>query len=417
MRSTKQPPHLTINRMSRLLVLLSLFFTVQAFDGSIALGDPAATIQNTANPAALNKWSDKMQELYKTLSELLTDVTSDRRFRDPANRLQIENLAKKLANAAHSLNSKEMSSPDADPSVKIIAEMLGRETKRAVSELKSGNYSYARSILRSVPSYCIACHTRTSSGARFDKLPLEPSSDSLTSLEKGQFFAASRQFDRAQTEFRKIIMDPKSLSENTWDWETAINQSLAIAVRVKKDPKEAMDIVQTILNAKTTPTFMKDNAKAWKTSINEWAAEPLRKISTEVELHNEAMRLMQKARESQKYPMDRTADVVYLRASATVHDLLQVAPSGKVTQDALFLAGLSYEVLSPLKLEDLHEVYYEACIKQTPHTPTAELCYSHYEEAMFFEYTGSAGTDVPEDVKQRLQALRQLAQPETTIKN
>lgn len=382
----------------------------------LALADPSKQEGKSAANGKALQWSDKMQELYRTLSELLTNVTSDRRFRDPANRLKIETLAKKLATAAHSLNSKEMSSPDADPSVKIIAEMLGRETQRAVRELKNGSPAFARGILRSVPSYCIACHTRTTTGAHFDRLPLEPSNEGLTTLEKGLFFAASRQFDRAQTEFRKMIDDPSSNAEHNWDLETAVNQSLAISVRVKNDPKETLQIIQAILDSKSTPTFMKNNARAWKLSATEWAQETKAKLTTPEAYHAEAMRLLQKARETQKYPMDRTADILYLRASAAVHDLLQITPTGHLAQDAFFLAGLSYEVLSPLKLEDLHEVYYEACIKQAPHTPTAELCYSHYEQAMFFEYTGSAGTDVPEDVQERLQALKALSTPESEHK-
>ena len=67
-------------------------------------------------------------------------------------------------------------------------------------------------------------------------------------------------------------------------------------------------------------------------------------------------------RTTQRYPLDRNADVVYLRALGAVHDLLQTAPNGPHAGEALLLAGIGYEVLSPDKIEVLHESVYEACV-------------------------------------------------------
>jgi hypothetical protein len=356
-------------------------------------------------------WNAKMQELYKALSELLTDVTSNGRFNDPGNRARIQAEAEKLASLVHDLNKKGMVRADVDPTVQMVAAMLGRETKYAAEELKRGNREYARTILRSVPTYCIACHTRNTSGVQFSELPLEPSSGSLSSVERGEFFAASRQFDRAQDQFKNVIRDPKTAQTNIFDWEQAVHQSLAIAVRVKNDPAEAREIVKAILKTPNAPTFMKEDAKAWLTSINEWQQEPPHHAMTEERLYAEAVRLMGKARETQKYPMDRTADIYYLRASAATHDLLQVAPMGEHSGEAMLLAGLSYEVLSPVNLEDLHEAFYGACIRKSPHTPTAEICYRRLEADVTADFTGSAGTDIPEDVRLNLKDLQQVSQP------
>jgi len=361
-------------------------------------------------------WSKKMQALYKTLADLLTDITSDQRFNNPLNKSRIQNEADQLSGLAHDLTKKRMISVDSDPTIQIVAGLLRRETKRAAVELKRGSREYARGILRSVPNYCIACHTRNASGPQFAELSLEPSEKSLTSLDRGEFFAASRQFDRAQNEFRKVINDAKGAEANIWNWERAVQHSLAIAVRVKKDPVQAGEIVQTIQGTPSAPSFMREDAKTWKTSITDWKEELPRQPLTEEGLYAEATRLMAKAREIQKYPMDRTADILYLRASAVVHDLLQKAPEGVHSADALLLAGLSYEVLSPLKTEDLHEIYYEACIRKAPHSPTADLCYRRYEMDIFLEYTGSGGTDVPEDVRTRLLELLSLSQPLPAIR-
>jgi hypothetical protein len=398
--------------------MLILFLTLAL---RTAAADEFTSVQNKV------RWSDKMQGLYKTLASLLTDVSSDKRFFDPVNKVRIEREAQQLTSLAHDLNQKGsggksaekaesiMTSVDADPTIPLVAGLLSRESKRAVTEFKRGHREYARSILRSIPSYCIACHTRNASGPQFAELPIEPSSSSLTTFERGEFYAASRQFDRAQQEFIHVIKDSQTAGNYNFDWESAIGQSLAIAVRVKQDPKQALEIIQDVLDTKNGPLSVKENAKVWKTSVQQWIDEPRHLMASEEERYNEVLRLMAKAQEAQKYPIDRTADIYYLRASAATHNLLQADSHGIHVGEALLLAGVAYEVLHPIKTEDLHELYYEACIQRSPHTAIASLCFQRYEQSTIYGFTGSSGTDLPFDIRMKILELRTLSQPLNSV--
>ncbi len=232
----------------------------------------------------------------------------------------------------------------------------------------------------------------------------------MTLLRLAEFYAASRQFDRALATFKEIIQWSAKEAVAPLTFERAVEYSLAIAVRVKKDPALAMEIVDGVLASPQAPFFLKANATAWKGSIQEWMQETPRTAPTNAGLHSEAVRLLARAKENQKYPMDRSADILFLRASATLHELLQ---SGSTEfDDVLLLTGISYEVLNPLRLEDLHEIYYETCVRRAPHTPTAQQCFERYEQSIFFGYTGSGGTEIPEDVKSHLIELQALSLPQ-----
>ena len=359
-------------------------------------------------PAAA--WPVKMQALYRSLADLLTDVTSDRRFNDPARRATIQKNVDELARLSHDVARTMAPAADPDPTVQIISALMGSEVKRASKELRRGNRSYARSILRNVPSYCIACHTRNATGPQFSQLSIEPAKGALSALERSEFYAATRQFDRAQGELNRLIQSPTGPESSTWDWERAVRQALVLAVRVKKSPEQAMTVVNAVLGAAHAPAFLKEDAKGWLSSIKDWQNESSRKFTDEAGYYAEAVRLLAKARELQKYPMDRTADIVYLRASAAVHDLMQFAPNGVHAGDALLLAGLTYEVLAPLRVEDLHTIYYEACVRRSPHTELSENCFRRFESSAVLGYTGSAGVEVPEDLRAKLRELRGLAQ-------
>ncbi len=361
-----------------------------------------------------SKWREKMQDLYRALVELTTDASSEQRFNAPANHSRIEKNTKKLMDRAHEMSEKGLS-PDADPTIKMVSGLFQDETKRAYWALKSGNRAYARGILNQVSSYCIACHTRNNSGPSFASLPLEPVSKGLDALEQGRFYAATRQYDRALDTFLKVVDDPSAPIQRPLEWEQAIRSGLAIAVRVKKDPDQAQALVERVIASKKAPYFLKQDAAQWKVSIVKWREEIPRRALTEAGLHVEAMQLIAQARELQKYPMDHSADVLYLRATAVLHELMQTAPDGRFSQDALFLAGMCYDILRPLHLDDLHEIYYEACIQKIPHSPTAETCYRRYEQSTYEGYTGSSGTHIPEEMRLKLERLESLARPEKSI--
>jgi len=358
-----------------------------------------------------HQWSQKMQELYKTLVEITTDTSSDQRFNAPENKSRIEKNVKKLADRAHEMSTKGIS-PDADPTIKMLSGLFQEETKQAYWALKSGNRSYARGILNQVSSYCIACHTRNDSGPSFSSLPFEPAAKNLTSIEQGRFYAATRQYDKALDVFQKVVDDAAAPIERPLEWEQAVRLGLAVSIRVKKDPDQARALVERVIGSKKAPFFLKQDALKWKESILKWKEEIPRRALTEEGLHMEAIQLVAQAREFQKYPMDHAADVLYLRASAVIHELLQKFPDGRYAQDGLLMAGMCYDVLRPLSLDAIHEIYYEACIKKAPHTPTAELCYRRYEQSTYEGYTGSAGTFLPDDMRQKLQRLESLAHPE-----
>ena len=365
------------------------------------------------------EWSKKMRELGKTLADLLTDVSSDKRFNDPTNKVRIEKNAKSLSTLAHDLNKSGKISPDADPTIQILTGMFADESNRAYVELKRGNRTYARNVLKSVSGYCIACHTRNSTGPQFAQLPFEPTSSDMKTLEKGEFFAASRQFDRADVEFKKVIDGGVSSLDQSLEWERAVRYSLAIAIRVKEDPALALKLVDSALGSKNIPFFIRQNAAEWRRSILKWQAEPPHHETNEEGLHAEAVRLIAEARNIQKYPVDRSGDIFYLRASAVIHSLLQVSPKGRYAADAYLLAGLCYEVLGPFNLFDLHDFYYEACIRQSPNSKASELCYERYQESVVLGYTGSGGTSIPDELKDKLKSLELMAHPnpDQLIKN
>lgn len=366
-------------------------------------------------PGDPDRWSARMRELHRTLSSLLTDVSSEKRFKDPKRRARIERETRKLADLAHGMNAKASGTiRDRDPSIGLFGALFEDRARLAYRSLKGGHTEYARELLRGIPGHCIACHTRTRSGPSFGTLAIEPDAADLSGLERGAFFASTRQFDRALKELDVVISDADAASARPFEWADAVRYSLAIAVRYQRDPERARTIVQQLAKNQRAPLFMRENAARWLESIEEWAKEPKREAMTEEGLHSEAIRLLALAHSRQKYPMDRSADILYLRASSATHDLLQAAPNGSHSGEALLMAGICYEVLTPFHIGEIHDIYYEACVRSHPASTVAVACFHRYQESVYAGHTGSSGTLVPSDAKEKLRLLEEIARPSKT---
>lgn len=351
------------------------------------------------------KWTQKMRELQKTLRSLVVDVSSDQRFQDPKNKNRIEANANKLAELAHELKTGP------DPGVSMVAGMFSLEASRAHRELVQGRREYARGLLKSLTGYCISCHTRGSGGPRFPSSELDSALSGLRLMEQAEYHASVRQFDRAFDLLQELIGDAGVSQRSPIEWERAVRYALAIAVRVKQDPDSAQWVADRVGANVRAPYFLKQQSSRWVESIRQWRKETGRKFGTEEGMHAEALRLLASAKEFQKYPADRSADVIYLRATAVLHDLLATYPDGQRTAEALYLAGQCYEVLRDAQLWELHEHYYMACIYKKPRSEIAQGCYRHFEESVYLGYSGSGGVALPDDVLEHLKSLREMAYP------
>lgn len=370
---------------------------------------PAAT--SAAPPAS---WVEKMQALSHTLSELLPLVASRTKFNDEKNQPRIEEGTKRLKTLAHDL--KSASTPNADPSLRVMTGLFEEDIERALESLQSGNREYARSVLKDTTSYCIQCHTQSNNGPEFPRLNLNINTADLPLLERAEFFAATRQFDPAMETYTAVVADPSLPKTNPFEWEQAARSALAIVVRVKKDPAATQELLAAIGKNPSIPPSTQEAITAWKRSVNEWKKEKAAtaKVAAkgiQKDPLNRAENMIKKAQARQAFPLDHSQDIAFFRASELLHDWLSEhgrndANSGK----ALYLAGIAAEATRDMNFWTLHETYYEMCIRSAPHSKQAEQCYGRLKESLVLGYSGSGGVRIPPEVNRKLEELKSLSQ-------
>lgn len=384
--------------------VLILFFLGSCTTAPIPPQPPTPPQENRGE--TVDSWKKNMLGLSETLSRLLPYVYAPQAFLSPDNERIVGEGIISLTQMSHTIGS--MSSPsDRDPILKAVSREFSKDLEFASEEFKLGHKKNARIVLRNSTNYCIACHTRMDRGAQDLTLNLPADISFFTPLERARYFAAIRSFSRSVEEFRLSLADPMSAQRDPLGWMEGAKLSIAIAVRVQKDPVIAENIVGQILASNSLPLLFKQEATEWRKAIREWRNEvnPLKSDSS----FAQAQALWNQAQKARNSGWIGAGFIHDLRASNILHQLTASPElSPKLGAQPLLLAGMVAESLSDAGLGELPEPYYENCIRLHPKTEFARTCYLRIERLAMQTYLEGflEGQSLPRHVQDRLNDLR-----------
>lgn len=357
-------------------------------------------------PDSQEGWASRMQQLSQSLSTLIPLSMDPVEFNKPANQPLIEQNVLRIAEFAHDLGQMNKK-PSQDPTLPYISEELKGNMLEAKRQLDNNNLMAAREIIQNTTHYCISCHTQTNNGPQFLSTNTSDYFTKLRPLAKAQYFMAVRNFDSALQEFDRAMNSPDAAIEPYQNVENAALKALAVAVRVKRDPKLAEEMVSRIIDAPWAPIYLKVNARQWKSAILEWQKQKPKPTT----VANAKLLMAQGWNKSMETPMGRGGLIYFLRASSMLSDYLASEKDGPTYAEAVYNAGLVAETLRELHIMTLDEAYYESCIRRWPSSDIARKCYIRLESRILTRNGVFDGGRIPRSVEERLSHLRTLATP------
>jgi hypothetical protein len=181
----------------------------------------------------------------------------------------------------------------------------------------------------------------------------------LSELEQAEYFAATRQFDRAVIHFENGLKDPAWAKAHSARWNDAIQKLLAIVVRVRKSPSLSMEMVSRFLDTASYPRELAGAARLWRGHLKEWRAEAPGSESME-----SASRLIERADALVSRGDPHAGFVLYLRASSILHERLAVERASRERGRMLYLAGVASQALKDTNFWALPEELFRACAEE-----------------------------------------------------
>jgi hypothetical protein len=365
----------------------------------------AAHLLTTLSAAHGEEVRTGMNNLLVPFREIQPYIATQERFVSPDANDKVKNLINELRKNFHrmeSVPSNFHALPGFDENLTAVADLLDDSSRR----FAEGKKSYAWWRLRKLPSDCFTCHATYKVSSHYANPAVID--ESLDPLNKGRFLLATRQFSEAQGEFLKALQDP----HNTMYYNEALRSLLLIVTRIDKDPSEGVALLRQTLQTSKLPEEDAREAAQWIKELNSWANE--KESSTRKTIAFAEQLITGGAASS---PQHRQNDVSLLRGTAILHQLLeQGAVKPQVRPQALYLLGFAYTKLPLFFSESWAEMYLERCIREFPGSANAKRSFAAYRDLILDDYTGTAGTEIPDEIKLHLEELRKKAYGETDFK-
>jgi hypothetical protein len=343
-----------------------------------------------------------MQRVYGALSTLLPAALTPGGWEDPARRNDVQGSLEALASAADQLS--QHAGLEAQSFV-YFSQSLGTDAREIQRRVSARRFEAASYLTQRMLETCVACHTRlpaTSAAAFSGGLLQRLDQTSLSPLMRARLKTATRQFDDALTTYEEAF---GSAAEADPLLEYEVPSYLIVALRVRREPARAERGLALLARRSDLTGYFAQQLPGWRESLRELAPTFQEKPSLA-----RARALLASGRARSEFPADG-ADVVHAIAasSMTYRYLEQAKPQGRELAEALYLLGQTEAFTRrSFELSDAQH-YLEQVIRTAPHSALAERAYGQLERAIVFGYTGSAGENVPADVRAQLRALQELS--------
>lgn len=394
---------------TRLALVFPVLLAAGVFVGMTALAAPAPERAD---------WLGRMDALSTALTRVFTNVLPEGKKRTPADDKRLIDDARTLASLAREVHALappppgstvgKAQAPDGDPSLALIAKLFVDETERMVHDIERGQTARARDLAAGTATFCIGCHTRS------DRLralvPPPPTADlaALHPLDRAELLIATHRFADAEKELNALLANDRFAQDDVVDWRRAVTRALVLEVRTKRSPDGALALVERILNGPVPAVQSWEDAEGWRRSLKAWKAEGGTRPERPDASLREARRLLDEAESTPRTPGDHSADVLYLRATAALHDALAAEPTGPASARAFALLGVSYRRLRDLGVWSLARLYDEACVRQVPNTDLARECFERYAAEVRLHDSDKKGR-LPPEKEAHLKELARVA--------
>lgn len=348
----------------------------------------------------------EMHVLAQEISAMQKFLLTDAEFSDAKNDTAIKSSLNKISEHLSFLGKSPISD---NAALRVNLNLIQQHIADAKKSFEAGSKSYARFMMQSSMQMCIACHTRTKTS---DFALPEVDLSKVKLEDQGDYFFATRQFDKGKEVFSSMILDfPKNMIGQFALRKALVSMAIYFS-RVKSDPKAGADFFTQVSKVNGLPSYIKKEASEWAKDFKDWGKEPEKNSNslTESQLLMQAKKILKSDDLSLVSDNGRSFHIRRLRASVLLHKILE-SPGTKspAKGEAIYYLGQIYHRISSNLFFRFGEMYLKTCISEYQKTATARNCYDALERAVSEGYTGSGGSDIPDEEEIELVRLRRLA--------
>lgn len=344
-----------------------------------------------------------MQGIYGSVKDLLGFYVDRGAFLAPENEKVISNSLGSLRKLSADIAKKTKSFDD---ELMVYGEHFQEDSNRAYESFKQGSKDHAYFYIEEIIDTCFSCHTSREArkNSTFASLSKAVDMSEVEPLILPKYYVLHRQFDKALDAYESYFDSHQLSLSEVLHFDPFLNY-LIISIRAKHDIKRPLNLFGK-LKKRDYPQIVKNDFEIWVASLQDIQKKSNVKPSLDL-----AQSWIDKGRQLMEYPRDQSGVVYYIEASRVLKTIISdgVKKADQEKARAAYMLGLTELVIGHPVLGLEAQRYLEKAIRTLPHSELAKEAFSLYEENLLFAYSGSAGLNIPDSEKVRLEDLRSLA--------
>ncbi|NJL24320.1 MAG: hypothetical protein HC902_03520 [Calothrix sp. SM1_5_4] len=326
-------------------------------------------------------------------------LLSEQAFNSPEGKAQVAESLKELTGRIKKAPEEIKSTPG----FRITYSLLTDHIRKTEEVFKKGEMEYARMRLNGMGNLCAGCHMQAPKVSRFSSFEFVVERGRQVNFENAEFLFVIRRYDEALPLFDKLVREYPKNGLASDRLNEVYRRKLAMFARVYQNPDMAISNLKEDLKNAELPVDVRRNVESWIAALEKWKKEkvdPAKMKSPELVAYV-----------AKKLPGSMVRKIApespdlfdLLRLSGLLYARLYNEKASPQTQEMLYYLAQIERSLSPLYWYSVSEVYLKECVVQYPKKTFSKKCYDAYREGMEERY---AGKDIPEGVRQSIEALK-----------
>ena len=347
--------------------------------------------------------------IYSTNNRLNKFTVKNRN--NPEDKKEKEELLKNLNDLSTYFKGAKHAAFFQKPGFKPSLETINNHLEETILSVQSDNYLFAQKRLNVLGALCVSCHSQlpesVSKIAFGDNVKKEKRDRFDSDFSYANYLYVVRRFDEAKEYFSKVLESdlnaPKA--DNNKEIVSSLRRIISIDTKIKFNYEFAHASIAKWENDKRFTNEDQKMIKRWSADLATWSTFNLEKMES-----------LPKFIEKHLSPLDMKQEIAFtgekdisllISSGILLHHLVE-NPQTDLAPEILYWLSLVDHRMSQTYFFSLGDLYLKDCVKKYPKSPYARKCYQEYADSIEAGYSGSSGTDIPDEEKKELNKLKAL---------
>jgi hypothetical protein len=353
-----------------------------------------------------------MNEVAKSFVKLIPYMSDVTKFKEKESEKEIKDRLQFILNAFKtSGHVDKFKKTEFKATYNVMVEHLDE----TIESFDTNHKVFAYKKLKATGQLCMSCHNMVKGGKKgFVKdIGKVKSDDFANKYDYAEFLYLTKDYRKADRNYRKWteFVTSKVTSKNSLADDIVFKSAIkvmTINLAVYFTPKKGRDFLNRTLQINSLTPSLKSEFRAWNDALIPWMNWKRPSTISKTYLYDFIKKHLEPLEKDGEIMVNSEVLPTLLITKGLMDKYLQNSSRDESVAVAMYWKSVAERLVGFSYFFSLADMQLKSCIKDYPKSKIAKKCYAEYEKQMILGFSGSAGTNLPSDVKAELKSLKTL---------